>query len=149
MEPTSESPLRRDEPVYSSRKWLLIAVISAFAWLGFTLYTKAPKIFELDDWGEELLWLASEIAVQIFLIGLLMHALRAVWRSGERRSFDLMAVAVKAQRPFILCFALLAATGTVFFSVWAHQDRMFNTGLRQARDSIKASMAHSNRTQKP
>jgi hypothetical protein len=49
---------------------------------------------------------------------------------------------VNAQRPFILTMALLGATGTVFFAVWAHEDRMFNTGIKQVRDDIKAK-SHS------
>jgi hypothetical protein len=137
MESTSESPKKRGEPVFGSRIWLLIATISACAWFAFTLYVKVPQIPEAEDWLEAVLWLAGEIIVQLVLILMLIHALRSVWRSGERRSFDLMAIAIGAQRPFILGFALLAATGTVFFSVWAHQTRMFNTGVKQFTEGRK------------
>src|SRR5688572_11115412 len=118
MEPNSEPPPKRDDPVFSSRKWILIAFVSACAWLGFTLYVKAQAIYQSPDWGMDLLWQAIELAAQITLIVLLFNALRSAWRCGVRRSFDLMAIAVKAQCPLILAFGLLAATGTVWFAVW-------------------------------
>ena len=142
MDPKSESPPKTDDPVFSSRKWILIAFVSACTWLVFTLYTGAPQVYNSADWGADLLWLMLELAVQITLVVLLLNALRTAWRCGERRSFDLMAIAVKAQCPFILVFALLGATGTVFFAKWAHEYRGLNTGIKQYRDGLKAK-SHS------
>ena len=149
MESTSESPKKRGEPVFGSRMWLLLTVIGACVWLAFTLYIKVPQLLQAGDWVESVLWLAGELIVQLVLILMLIHALRAVWRSGERRSFDLMAIAIGAQRPFILCFALLAATGTVFFSVSAHQTRMFNTGVKQFTDGKKPAAASPQKSAQP
>jgi hypothetical protein len=137
MEPKSESPPRPDDPVFSSRKWILIAFISACAWLAFTLYVEVQSVYHSPDWGMDLLWLIVQLSVQIALLILLFNVLQGAWRCGERRSFDLMAIAVKAQCPFILALGLLAAAGTVSFAVWAHEDRMYNTGLKQVRDSMK------------
>lgn len=149
MESGSESPFRRDEPVFSSRKWLLIAFISAFAWLIFTVYVKGRQMTESEDWGMDLFWLVLQLAAQITVVGFLFHALRSVWRSGERRSFELIGIAVKSQRGFFVGITILIATGSVFFAMWAHEYRGLNTGLKQRAQAYRIWRENARRAPAP
>jgi len=118
MPPPSESPFKRDEPVGRSSKWMWLAGIAAAVWTA----TCAFDMFREFEVEMETLWRIVGVGLRLALVILLFRALRAASRCRQRRSFDLMAVAVRSQRPFWALLCVAGAAGCVALTV--HTFRM-------------------------
>ncbi len=130
----SESPFKRDEPVSRSRKWMLLALISLVIVAADKAhgYWRQPA-FGLSDLWPALAWLAA-------CGSLLWYLWRAVVLTGHcrsRRSFDHMAAAVRAQRPFWMILTVAAGFGSIYLVVLAlrlqDQINFVNEWLKQNR----------------
>jgi hypothetical protein len=98
-----ESPFKTDEPVSTSRKWIIIAGI----WLSLVLPVNAwfawlqlDVSFESIPYSMLSLCRVVGVVAHAMLIVFAFRAARAVRRCREHRNFDVMAGAVRAQRPF-------------------------------------------------
>jgi hypothetical protein len=126
MSDNTESPFRRDEPVSSSAKWLLISGICT----AFTLLAAAVMAFLTIPPPDGVIHGCGYAAGAYYV---LRHTLKG-WQSSrlcrEQRSFDVLASALRHQQRCWLLLALLCgvmAVGVLFFAfVTRHQ----NTGLR-------------------
>jgi hypothetical protein len=130
----TESPFKRDEPVSRSRKWMLLALAGLVICVADRVrdYWRQPR-FGLDDLWPALVWLAAYGS-------LLWYLWRSVVLTGHcrsRRSFDLMASAVRGQRPFWMILTVAAGLGSLYLVVLAmriqDQTAMVNKWLKENR----------------
>ena len=116
--PENESPFKRDEPVSRSRKWMLLAFLCLVLSLANQVagYVRQP-VFTLDD-----LW-RSLLAVTLYgmLLVFLWRAARMSGHCRKHRSFDMMATAVRAQRPFWIMLTVTGAIGSIYLVVLSMQ----------------------------
>ena len=98
-----ESPFKTDEPVSTSRKWIVIAGI----WLALALPVNAwfawlqlDVTFASIPYSMLSLWKVLGVVAHAILMVFAFRAARAARRCREQRNFDVMASAVRAQRPF-------------------------------------------------
>lgn len=110
MEPEKESPFKRDEPVGSSWKWLLLALLCSAAWLIYNTWRR----WQQTDSFETFLWLVPLVLLDLTLFGLLFHAVLKTGACRKQRNFEVMAAAVTAQRPFWMLLTVAAAGGAIF-----------------------------------
>lgn len=126
MDAPAESPFKKDEPVSSSRFWILLAAICTLVWLGFTLWFWGPRIADEADF----LVLAVAAVLEGWLAVILCRSVRAASLCRQQRNFEIMAAAVRAQRLAWMILAIFAAAGSVSFTVFALHLRPLNDHLR-------------------
>ena len=116
-----ESPFKRDEPVSTSRKWIICTGIglslalplnALMAWTGLDVTFDSIPVSLLS------LWHVAGVGIHLMLIVFVFRSARAARRCREQRSFDVMAAALRAQRPFWFLLGSYAtiATLTLFYS---------------------------------
>lgn len=96
------------------------------------------RSFRLAAFFEDWIYLLASIVTQGAAVVLLFRAARTASHCRERRNFDFMASAVKAQRPFWMLLALIAAVVSVLLSIIALNVRHHNTGLKQSIEEFLA-----------
>lgn len=127
MEPTSESPFKRDEPVSGSWKWLLLASTGGAAWLVFSAWRRYERMASFEDFLFEFMFFALEV----ILFGLLV---RAMWFTGAcraQRNFEIMAAAVRAQRPFWMLLTVAAAAASIYAAAGVIQSQPMNDYIKR------------------
>lgn len=125
-----ESPFKTDEPVSTSRKWIIIAGI----WLSLALPVNAWLAWlQLDvsfasvPHSTYSLWKVLGVVAHTMLIVFAFGAARAARRCREKRNFDVMASAVRAQRPFWILlgsYATLATLTMVLSGITLHNQNI-------------------------
>src|SRR6187455_2509523 len=96
-----ESPFKTDEPVSTSRKWIIFASV----WLSLALPVHARMMWlQLDVTFESIpystlsIWKLLGVGAHAMLIVLAFRTIKAARRCREQRNFEVMAAAVRAQR---------------------------------------------------
>ena len=104
-----ESPFKADEPVSTSRKWIILAAIGLVLSLSGSGYAAVTK-FDLEY---DTVWRTLRVVIEAGLAVILVRAALAAGRCRKHRSFDMMATALRAQRPFWVLLTVFAALGSL------------------------------------
>jgi hypothetical protein len=138
MQPSTESPFKRDEPVGRSAKWMWLAAVSATVWTASTAWDML-RLFELTM---DTLWRVVGVALRVALVILLFRATHASSRCRKHRSFDVMAAAVRSQRPFWALLAVAGAAGSMALVVNTLRavdfNRAIQTGIERQEERQEA-----------
>ena len=102
-----ESPFKADEPVSTSRKWIILAAIGLVLSLSGSGYAAVTK-FDLEY---DTVWRTLRVVIEAGLVVILVRAALAAGRCRKHRSFDMMATALRAQRPFWVLLTVFGAPG--------------------------------------
>jgi hypothetical protein len=113
MPPPADSPFKKDEPVARSAKWMWLAFVSVVIW---TLWFTWNMLAQLDL-NMLTLWRLINVSLQVALVIVLGRIARAASRCRTHRSFDVMAAAVRAQRPFWALMAVTVLFGSLTLAV--------------------------------
>jgi hypothetical protein len=127
MEPESESPFKKDEPVGTSWKWLLLALLCAAAWLTYNSWRR----YHATDSFETFLWLVPLFLLDATIFGLLCRAVIKTGICRQQRNFEVMAAAVNAQRPFWMLLTVAAAGGTIYWAAMLLQAQPMNDYIKR------------------
>lgn len=120
MEPTPayESPFKKNEPVTGSLKWMLLTALALAGWI-YLVTAAYVEQFDVSD----LVYLLANVGL---LVATGYFLCRAIWKAGScrgHRSFERMAHAVRAQRPWWMIFIVVAGVTSGLFIVRALQWR--------------------------
>jgi hypothetical protein len=143
MPPPADSPFKRDEPVARSAMWIWLAFAGAVVWTTTSAFNMFRALeADIDAALQTLLQLALT-GLEAVLAGLLFRSARTASACRRRRNFDVMAQALKAQRPFWTILTVTLAIGAFRLVFAAVEVRDTNGTMRRWLDRHAAAAAES------
>jgi len=116
--PARESPFKRDEPVTGSLKWMLLTALALGGWI-YLVTAGYVEQFDVSD----LIFLLANVGLRAATGYFLFRVIWRTWTCRRHRSFECMAHAVRAQRPWWIIFLVTAGVTSGLFIVRALQWR--------------------------
>lgn len=129
-----DPPARRDEPVSSSRKWMLPVALC-----GVLLLAYAGVYMYFTCTGMELVGRYLGLGVAAYFLGLtVLRSLKAAAQCRHHRNFDTLAAALRPQRAAWLTMTVLIAVFAVTVPVFTYLMKHNSAGLPQFLELYRA-----------